>query len=166
MMRSFFFFLLLLASANSAHGADAHAMELGTNFWNIGWHKPGDCFNDWKNIRGDNPWNPQFLKEISIYRVLRFMDWDITNNSTRRNWGERNTKENPKQNPVSYEWMIDLCNRNHSDLWLTLPHLTVSHATGDQPCDYALRLCILVKTGVDVRQIDLTPMLDRLATMD
>jgi hypothetical protein len=45
------------------------------------------------------------------------------------------------------------------------PHLTIDHATGDRPSDYALRLCLLVKTGVDMGAADLTPHLDRLATM-
>jgi len=39
------------------------SMDLGVNFWNLGWHKPNDCFQDFKNVTGDNPWNPQFLKE-------------------------------------------------------------------------------------------------------
>ena len=66
----------------------ARAMELGGNFWNLGWHKSSDCFQDFKNVSGDNPWNPQFLKEITIYRSLRFMDWDNTNGSQREQWSE------------------------------------------------------------------------------
>src|SRR5690242_21339261 len=109
-MRFFHFLLLMffLSLAPAAFASDSRTMELGNNFWNIGWHKPNDCFNDWRDVRGEDPWNPQFLKEISIYRVLRFMDWDLTNNSTRRSWDQRNAKDNPKQNPVAYEWMIDL----------------------------------------------------------
>lgn len=141
---------------------NASAMELGGNFWNLGWHKANDCFQDVKNVSGDNPWNPQFLKEITIYRSLRFMDWDNTNNSSREKWGERPVKNQPQQNPVSYEWMVDLCNRNNSDMWVTIPHRTITHTLGDQPCDYALRLCILVKTGVDMRSVDLKPLADKL----
>jgi len=96
------------------------SMELGGNFWNIGWHKPSDCFVDWQNVQGDNPWNPQFLKDIAIYKSLRFMDWDNANNSGRSRWAERNRKDSPKQNPVAYEWMIDLCNRMNADLWVAL----------------------------------------------
>jgi hypothetical protein len=140
-------------------------MDLGTNFWNLGWHKAGDCFKDVKNVSGDDPWNPQFLKDIAIFKSLRFMDWDNTNGSVREKWSERPQKTAPKQNPVAYEWMIDLCNRNNSDMWVTIPHRTITRATADRPCDYALRLCILVKTGVDMKEVDLTPMLDRLAAM-
>lgn len=144
---------------------NASAMDLGGNFWNLGWHRPNDCFNDVKNVNASDPWNPQFLKEISIYKSLRFMDWDKTNNSQRSRWSERNTRDNPVQNPAAYEWMIDLCNRNGSDMWVTLPHLTVNRSTGDNPCDYAIRLSILVKTGVDMKEIDLKGMLGNLSTM-
>jgi hypothetical protein len=143
----------------------AQAMELGGNFWNLGWHKSADCFENFKNVPGDNPWNPQFLKEIAIYRSLRFMDWDNTNGSTRGKWAERPVKSAPTQNPVAYEWMIDLCNRNNSDMWVTIPHLTITRATGDEPCDYALRLCILVKTGVDMRDKDLMRLAADLHTL-
>ena len=153
--------LLGLASVTGA----AEPMRLGTNFWNPGWHKAGDCFKDVKDVRGDDPWNPQFLEDIRIFRVLRFMDWDNTNNSQRERWTERKRKEEPRQNPVAYEWMIDLCNRNDADLWVTVPHRTVTRATGDRASDYAVRLCILVKTGVDVRDADLGPMMGRLYRM-
>jgi hypothetical protein len=141
------------------------AMELGTNFWNFGWHKPNDCFQDVNKVTGGDPWNPRFLEEIAIYRSLRFMDWDNTNNSKRAKWSERPDKDAPKQNPVAYEWMIDLCNRNKSDLWVTLPHKCIDRSTGDAPSDYALRLCILSKTGVDMGTTDLHPLLDRLSEM-
>lgn len=143
----------------------ASSMELGTNFWNPGWHKPNDCFQDIKNVTGDNPWNPQFLKEIAIYRSLRFMDWDNTNNSQRVSWSERPRRDAPKQNPVAYEWMIDLCNRNQSDLWVTLPHKSITRDSGNAPSDYALRLSILAKAGIDMGTTDLQPLLKRLSTM-
>ena len=166
MLRSFIgtFGIVLVASAAGLTGS-ACGMELGTNFWNLGWHKPDDCFHNFKDVQGDNPWNPRFLQEITIYRSLRFMDWDRTNGSTRRTWSERNRKDAREQNPVAYEWMIDLCNRVKADMWVTLPHLAVDRHTGNQPCDYALRLCILVKTGVDVGETDLGPLLDKLHAM-
>lgn len=148
-----------------ALGASSLAMDLGTNFWNLGWHGSGDCFQDVRNVQGEDPWNPQFLEEIGIYYSLRFMDWDNTNNSQREQWSQRNVKTALKQNPVAYEWMIDLCNRMDADMWVTVPHRTITHATGDVPSDYALRLCILVKTGVDMGQADLGPTLEPLADM-
>jgi len=153
------FLALVLLSASAA------AMDLGTNFWNLGWHQPGDCFSDFRAVKGEDPWNPQFLREIAIYRSLRFMDWDNTNHSPRENWSQRPQKQAARQNPVAYEWMIDLCNRTGADLWITIPHRTISRQTGDAPCDYALRLCLLVKTGVDMGTIDLQPLRDRLAAL-
>jgi len=143
----------------------ASAMDLGTNFWNLKWHKPSDCFNDVNNVTGENPWNPQFLKEIAIYRSFRFMDWDNTNHSTRKNWSERTRKGDPKQTPVAYEWMIDLCNRMDGDMWVCIPHPTVNRDTGDKPSDYVLRLCILVRTGVDMKTVDLAPLEEKCGAM-
>src|SRR5262249_21353997 len=134
-------------------------------FWNPGWHKADDCFRDVNKVAGDNPWNPQFLKEIAIYRSLRFMDWDNTNNSERERWSQRPPKSAPQQNPVAYERMIDLRNRTSAHMWVTVPHRTITHNHADGPSDYALRLCLLVKTGIDTGEVDLTPMLDKLARM-
>lgn len=158
---------LTLCSAVALLGAHCHAaaMDLGANFWNLGWHRPNDCFQDFKKVSGDNPWNPQFLKEISIYRSLRFMDWDHTNGSERERWSQRPQRSNPEQNPVAYEWMIDLCNRNPADLWVTVPHRTITRAPTNEPSDYALRLCLLVKTGIDMREADLKPLLSTLSTL-
>jgi hypothetical protein len=116
-------------------------------------------------VESIDPWNPQFLKEIAIYRSLRFMDWDNTNGSERERWSQRPRKEGLQQNPVAYEWMIDLCNRNKSALWVTVPHRTISHLQGDEPGDFALRLCVLAKTGVDMGEVDLKPILPRLSSM-
>lgn len=143
----------------------AGAMDLGSNFWNLKWHSPNDCFRDVHGVTGDNPWNPQFLKEISIYHALRFMDWDYINGSQRSSWNERPQKAELIQTVVAYEWMIDLCNRIDADMWVCVPHLAVNRDTGDRPCDYALRLCLLIKTGVDMRDTDLEPLLDRLSSM-
>lgn len=123
-------------------------MVLGTNFWNLGWHATNDCFNNVNSVTGSNPWNSQFLSDISFYKHLRFMDWDETNNTTRSQWSQRKMKSATNQNPVAYEWMVDLCNRVGADMWVTLPHPIVSRSSGDNASDYATRLAILVKTGV------------------
>ncbi len=147
-------------------GGVAGAMDLGGNFWNLRWHKASDCFQDVANVSGDNPWNPQFLKEIAIYHSLRFMDWDYTNGSTRDKWTARPRKDAPDQRTAAYEWMIDLCNQTGADLWLCTPHPALHRDSGDGPSDYALRLCLLVKTGVDMGETDLGPLLPKLAGMD
>ncbi len=115
-------------------------MPVGSNFWNIGWHQWNDIFsNGWNNVIGDNPWNPQFLEDISHYTVLRFMDWDEVNNSMRFQFSDRKLKSAASQNPVAYEWMIDLCNRNGSDMWICLPHRV--------ELDYSLQLARLIRYG-------------------
>lgn len=164
-MHSRFFLNLFSAVLLLTASLSAPAMDLGANFWNLGWHRPNDCFQDFKNVSDENPWNPQFLKEISIYRSLRFMDWDNTNGSERDRWPQRPPKSAPTQNPVAYEWMIDLCNRNHSDLWVTVPHRTINHTLASEPSDYALRLCLLVKAGIDMSEVDLKPLLPKLSTL-
>jgi hypothetical protein len=145
-------------------GRPAQAMELGTNFWNPSWHRPDDCFQNIHDVdpASHNPWNPQFLREISLFKSFRFMDWDHTNGSGRRSWSQRPPRSARRQSPVAYEWMIDLCNRSRADLWVTVPHLTIDRTHDQRPSDYALRLCLLVKTGVDMREVDLTPLLDKL----
>ena len=30
----------------AGHAGLASAMDLGTNFWNPGWHRPSDCFQE------------------------------------------------------------------------------------------------------------------------
>jgi len=42
-------------------GRVAADMDLGTNFRDLGWHRPGDCFRDFKNVSAADAWNPQFL---------------------------------------------------------------------------------------------------------
>lgn len=154
-------FLLICWNGNPL----ARGMELGANFWNLGWHKASDCFQDVNRVTGDNPWNPQFLKELAPYRSLRFMDWDQTNGSQRQRWSQRNPKSAPKQNPAAYEWMIDLCNRVQADLWVTLPHRSITHISTNAPSDYALRLCLLVKTGIDMGEANLGPVEQKLSAM-
>jgi hypothetical protein len=114
-------------------------MPLGTNFWAIPWHDAKDVFADGRdNVTGENPWNPQFLKELKPYTVLRFMDWDRINKSPRVKFSERRQKSDPKQTPeVAYEWMIDLCNRLDADMWVCIP--------AQAEWDYSRELAELIK---------------------
>ncbi len=156
---------LALAFALLALCSPLCAMDLGTNFWNLKWHAENDCFRNVRAVSGDEVWNPQFLAEIKPFQSLRFMDWDATNKSPRKSWSERPSKGSADQTVVAYEWMIDLCNRADADLWVCLPHQTINHTQGDHPSDYALRVAVLLKHGIDMRETPLEPLLDRLATM-
>jgi hypothetical protein len=142
---------LALASQSSAQ----QQCVLGTNFTRPAWKAQDDMFNNYKSVSGPNPWNHQFLSDCAIYRCVRSMDADETNRSMREHWMDRPQKNNPVQSPIAYEWFIDICNHLNADLWVCIPHRTASRSSGNNPNDYALRLAILVKTGVDVKDIDL-----------
>lgn len=141
------------------------AMELGTNFWDLGWHDYQDCFKNRDKVNPADPWNPQFLEEIKIYSTLRFMDWGKTNDAEVTSWEQRILRSNPSQKIVAYEYMIELCNRNNSNMWVCYPTHIVNATMTTQVPDYALRLGILIKTGVDMKKVDLTPFVNKLATM-
>ncbi len=68
--------------------------------------------------------NPDWLRRIADVRLVRFMDWMQTNNSTLSSWEDR-----PRLSDATYsEWgvplpvMIRLANEIGADPWFTLPH--------------------------------------------
>jgi len=154
-------------------------MHLGTNFWFTGSWTGEVAFAPSTNFTTTtNPWNPVFLEEIEIYSTLRFMDWMTTNWSGLSRWDQRTLKTDGNQTGatnggsnrqsdgrqtygIAYEWLIDLCNRNLSDMWICVPHLTVSRA--DQNAlvnDYSIKLAILIKHGVDMKAVNVLSMGD------
>ncbi|MEQ9692711.1 calcium-binding protein [Shimia sp. SDUM112013] len=79
--------------------------------------------------------NPLWLEKVQDLRVLRFMDWMLTNHSKIAEWSER-----PRVSDFSYAWrgvpaetMIALGNRIGADIWFTLPHM----ATNDYAAEFA-----------------------------
>jgi len=155
---------------------DTSAMRLGGNFWFWDTWSPEKPFKEGVNFgTTTDPWNPVFMDEVKIYSLLRFMENNRTNNSGVSDWSERRQKTNPVQEGgwadanggpgIAYEWMIDLCNRIKCDMWTCIPHLSIAPALGTNPCDYALRLCILAKTGVDMRTVPLQDKFNKLSTM-
>jgi hypothetical protein len=98
---------------------------IGTNFWNIDWEGQGDFFQQGVDFStATNPWQPELLTDLAPYAVLRFMDWNQTNdsNNPQATWGTRKLKTQPQSEPVAFEWQIDLSNRTKKDYWINLPH--------------------------------------------
>ncbi|MBV6647121.1 MAG: fibronectin type III domain-containing protein [Cyclobacteriaceae bacterium] len=132
-----------------------------------------------------NPWSDAFLDRMKIYQVIRFMNWTGGGNyfpdrgpePPVTNWGDVPRKGDPLQGAntsgrvmytqpdgrvtfgIAYEWMIDLCNRNQSDFWLNIPHACIDpddFPNGDDfNNEYVHKLAILIKHGVDMRNVNL-----------
>lgn len=71
------------------------------------------------------PFHPLFLDRIRKFKVLRFMDWQKTNDSPLANWSNRTTPSASTQtgnSGVALEYMIDLANMLNADPWFNLPH--------------------------------------------
>jgi hypothetical protein len=71
------------------------------------------------------PFNPLFLRRLEPFRVIRFMDWQRTNNSVFAHWDQRTkpstyTQTGPQG--VAIEHMVDLCNTLGADPWFCMPH--------------------------------------------
>ena len=68
--------------------------------------------------------HPAFLKTVRDYKVLRFMDWMSTNNSTQQDWGDRPTPQQARWTTqgVPVEILCALANTLHADPWFCLPH--------------------------------------------
>ena len=86
---------------------------------------PADHAGAREDVSRSQPFYPEFLKRWSAFKVLRFMDWQETNNSQLREWSERPTPADQSQarHGVSLEYMIQLCNTLDADPWFCLPHL-------------------------------------------
>lgn len=73
------------------------------------------------------PFNPEYLRKIAPFKVLRFMDWARTNdyNKPRIEWADRAHLDDVTWADgagVPFETMIDLANTLHADVWLCVPH--------------------------------------------
>lgn len=117
---------------------------VGANFWNIDWEGQGDYFQSGVDFATTtNPWVPELLTDLAPYHVLRFMDWNQTNdsNNSQAVWTTRKQKTDPQSEPVAFEWQIDLCDRTKKDYWLNVPH--------EASASYWTELAQLVYTQLD-----------------
>ena len=87
--------------------------------------------------------NPDWLPYVEGFKVLRFMDWMVTNDSDQREWARR-----PKVDDFTYgrygipaEVMIRLANRLNAAPWFCMPHLADD--------EYQRRFADLVRARLD-----------------
>ncbi len=93
--------------------------------------------------------------------VLRFMDWDETNGNLTSNWSDRALTTDATQTQymtatvnygygptvvtdqkgIAWEYMIDLANTLHTDMWINIPSLATN--------DYITQLAALIKSSLN-----------------
>jgi hypothetical protein len=131
-------------AATMTNPAPGTRFFVGTNFWNIDWEGQDDFFQAGVDFTtATDPWRPELLADLAPYAVLRFMDWNQTNDSNNAQavWSTRKQKTQPQSEPVAFEWQIDLCNRARKDYWLNVPH--------EATADFWQRLAQLVHDQLD-----------------
>ncbi len=72
------------------------------------------------------PFHPDFLKRWEKFKVLRFMDFQRTNDSEQAHWSDRATLAMQTQGTdagVALEYLIQLANNLDADPWFCMPHL-------------------------------------------
>ena len=79
---------------------------------------------EFENAR--SPFHPLFLKRLDPFGVIRFMDWQRTNNSPVKTWSQRAKMDDaryttPRGMPL--ELMIKLANKQRAHPWFCIPHL-------------------------------------------
>jgi hypothetical protein len=125
--------------------APGSKLFLGANLWNIEWEGAEDYFmpeTDWATTK--NPWNAQFLGDLAPYHALRFMDWNLINetDNPQASWSTRKLPTaDQATSPVAFEWQIDLCNRTQKDYWINIPHSATT--------DYMKKLATLIHEQLD-----------------
>ena len=78
-----------------------------------------------ENTYQTEPFHPDFLALWQDFKVLRFMDWQHTNNNPSVTWSDRNTPDYHTQSRdvgVALEYCIQLANTLQADAWFCLPH--------------------------------------------
>lgn len=87
--------------------------------------------------------NPDFLKKLQGFKVIRFMDWMNANKSQERDWDRRTLPETATYMQVSapVEVMVALSNQARISPWFNMPH-----AVGDE---YIANFAKLVKRDLN-----------------
>ena len=73
----------------------------------------------------DTPFNPIYLQRLRPFKVIRFMDWQRTNNNKIVTWDDRPTLQNEITDGqgVALPRMVDLANELEIDPWFCMPHM-------------------------------------------
>ena len=129
-----------LEFSNAAQGRPAgknrYAVEVDPNRGFIAVRvRKSDPANPVKNVRlvkaeherthKTQPFYPAFLKRYKGFHVLRFMDWQKTNNSKLEKWDDRPRTDDATQGGekgVALEYCVQLANAVDADPWLCIPH--------------------------------------------
>lgn len=73
----------------------------------------------------ERPFNPDFLAQLDLYGVIRFMNWMSINDSEVTTWDERPKLDDAswaRGNGVPLEIIAALSNALHADPWICIPH--------------------------------------------
>ncbi|UXI70148.1 hypothetical protein [Tahibacter amnicola] len=83
--------------------------------------------------------HPDFLRLIRRNKVLRFMDWMMTNNSNEKEFATRPKRPDVRwtEHGVPLEIMVELSNRTDTHPWFNMPHQATD--------DYMMRFAQMVK---------------------
>ena len=81
--------------------------------------------------------NPDFIKRISAFKTLRFMEWMHANSLDQTSWATRPTPDQAFWGMVGVpaEVILALCNEVHEDAWLNIPPMATD--------DYVTQLATL-----------------------
>lgn len=123
-------------------------MTIGTNFWNMTWGGADPFAKGYTNAIDPakvydetyNPWKTALLDELKTYTCLRFMDYGMINNQNPKfrtpstwngkpeiNWSDRVPDNRVNQSHMSIYWMIDLCNKSNTDIWICMPEMSTEN---------------------------------------
>jgi hypothetical protein len=108
---------------------------------------PAGAFQSFETNYATIVFHPKFLASIRPYRLLRFMDWGDTNDSTQSAWANRPKTTDARWSAgkgVPVEVMVDLANRLGAHPWFTLPHL----ADNDYMTQYARLVAQTLRTDL------------------
>jgi len=91
-----------------------------------------------------SPFQARALELLSPFQVIRFMDWQRTNDSEQSRWSDRSTRDQAVQTTeagVALEYIVELANELDADPWVCVPHLADD--------DYVRRFAELLRDGLE-----------------